>query len=1051
MPPIDGTPGPDTLNGTPGDDVINGLGGNDTIDGGDGNDTINGGTGNDALSGGNGDDTFIEDEFSSPTDTFNGGAGTDTIELRAVATPIVTSFGLMSPHSLANAGTMTSIERLVFASQPGQLVQASIAYATWASSGITQIVGGAGRDFLSVVVGAAAGTYTMPTLPLSGWGGVPTNAWEWTGDIVVLSSAAPIGTNVTLNALAGASFMQILAGGAGDDVLNGSANADSFEASRGADQVNAGGGNDSISLVNAAQATGSAWLPPTTYTGLGGIFDGGAGTDVLSIGGLVNLQATLVSIEGVMLQPAVIPPSPITARQDAAYLVLDQAHLAMLPATAFFGGTGTVEVNLAAGANFNGSQFTFLAGSNVSFAIFGGDGNGVSLTGTSAVDSFEFGIGNQSATGGAGNDLFHLGTGTDTITDFTIGQDRIDFTGSGLSSLSRVADFLTTGATGAAFVGDTSGIHFELRLPGVSASALGASNYVLDSNDYGVNYTTTSFADLMFGHALADQFHGGDGNDRLYSGGGADQLYGDGGNDTLILDGALSNTGVFGAPVLDGGAGQDTLLLRSYAPTVSNFALGFTTGVGGSFTGIETIQFDSKAGELLVASLILTQLPTSGLTTLIGGAGNDQFAVVMTAGTTATMPNFTLTNWTGGSQGDVLVLVASSIITANVTLNALEGLGAFQALIGSSGADTLNGSSGSDALDGKTGADTMIGGGGDDFYYVDNAGDIVTEALAGGTDTLISTIDQYLVANVENLTLNGTAALYGVGNSLANTLTGNTGDNLLIAGLGDDTLNGGAGNDSLFGQDGIDILNGDAGIDYLVGGLGGDTLNGGDAADALYGEDGDDVLDGGASFDTDILVGGAGNDTLRAVSGQANPDYDLIDGGAGNDTYWVDTGADLTFEAAGGGTDTVHANVTVPNAGVYLYANVENLVLEGTTAFGVGNELDNQLTGSASGNWLLGGDGADTITGLGGNDVLFGQTGADTFAFGAGSGADVIGDFVHGTDHIQLTGIYADFASLTGHFVQNGSDCALDLGGGNLIVMLGVQFSTLTAGDFLFA
>jgi Ca2+-binding RTX toxin-like protein len=175
-----------------------------------------------------------------------------------------------------------------------------------------------------------------------------------------------------------------------------------------------------------------------------------------------------------------------------------------------------------------------------------------------------------------------------------------------------------------------------------------------------------------------------------------------------------------------------------------------------------------------------------------------------------------------------------------------------------------------------------------------------------------------------------------------------------------------------------------------------------------------------------------------------------MDGGSGDDIYYVDTGDDLTFEAIGGGTDTVHANVTVPNAGVYLYANVENLVLEGTTAFGVGNELANQLTGSASGNWLLGGLGNDTISGLGGNDVLFGEGGADTFVFGANSGADVIGDFVHGTDKIQLNGIYADFASLQSHFVQGGNDGAIDLGGGNLIVLHGVDMATLTATDFIF-
>jgi len=106
-------------------------------------------------------------------------------------------------------------------------------------------------------------------------------------------------------------------------------------------------------------------------------------------------------------------------------------------------------------------------------------------------------------------------------------------------------------------------------------------------------------------------------------------------------------------------------------------------------------------------------------------------------------------------------------------------------------------------------------------------------------------------------------------------------------------------------------------------------------ADALYGEDGNDTLYGGTDFQTDILVGGNGNDVLHGDSGLG--DYDLMDGGAGDDIYYVDTPADLTFEAAADGNDTVYANIS--GAGYYLYANVENLVLLGTTPYGVGNEL----------------------------------------------------------------------------------------------------------------
>jgi Ca2+-binding RTX toxin-like protein len=186
------------------------------------------------------------------------------------------------------------------------------------------------------------------------------------------------------------------------------------------------------------------------------------------------------------------------------------------------------------------------------------------------------------------------------------------------------------------------------------------------------------------------------------------------------------------------------------------------------------------------------------------------------------------------------------------------------------------------------------------------------------------------------------------------------------------------------------------------------------------------------------------------ISGQLNPDYDLLDGGSGDDVYLVDTGADLTFEAVGGGIDTVIADIPVAGAGVYLYANVENLILQGTTAFGVGNELNNNLTGNAVSNYLLGGAGTDVINGKGGNDVLFGEAGADTFIFERGTGGDVIGDFLAGTDKIDVRAFgITSFAQLQGAFIQNGNVGAINLGNGDFIVLHNVTMTSLTAGDFL--
>ena len=100
-----------------------------------------------------------------------------------------------------------------------------------------------------------------------------------------------------------------------------------------------------------------------------------------------------------------------------------------------------------------------------------------------------------------------------------------------------------------------------------------------------------------------------------------------------------------------------------------------------------------------------------------------------------------------------------------------------------------------------------------------------------------------LPANVENLTLTGTAAINGTGNGLNNTITGNSAANTLNGLAGNDTLNGMAGDDTLDGGLGNDTLNGGVGNDTLKGGLGNDRILGGKGIDTLYGEGGSDLLD----------------------------------------------------------------------------------------------------------------------------------------------------------------------------------------------------------------
>jgi uncharacterized delta-60 repeat protein len=140
-------------------------------------------------------------------------------------------------------------------------------------------------------------------------------------------------------------------------------------------------------------------------------------------------------------------------------------------------------------------------------------------------------------------------------------------------------------------------------------------------------------------------------------------------------------------------------------------------------------------------------------------------------------------------------------------------------VVGTAGNDLLYGTPAADTLDGKAGADTLVGREGDDVYVVDNAGDVVTEAAGGGTDLVKSSVSfNFGVverAQLENLTLTGTAAISGTGNAKANTLVGNGAANLLNGSGGADVIKGVAGNDTVVGRFGLDTLTGGLGADQF--------------------------------------------------------------------------------------------------------------------------------------------------------------------------------------------------------------------------------------------
>jgi Ca2+-binding RTX toxin-like protein len=217
----------------------------------------------------------------------------------------------------------------------------------------------------------------------------------------------------------------------------------------------------------------------------------------------------------------------------------------------------------------------------------------------------------------------------------------------------------------------------------------------------------------------------------------------------------------------------------------------------------------------------------AGADTMAGGAGNDTY-VVDNAGDTIIE---------AASAGTDLVKasITYSLAGSNLENLTLTGSGNINAT-GNTLANILTGNSGNNRLDGGAGADTMVGGLGDDTYVVDVTGDKVTEVAGQGTDTIETSLASFSLAAltaVENLTYTGALNFSGIGNALANRITG---------GAGNDTFTGGAGGDTFvfnlaaFGddkitdyQDGLDKLSfslsvADSFDDFVITGNGTKTV-----------------------------------------------------------------------------------------------------------------------------------------------------------------------------------------------------------------------------------
>jgi Ca2+-binding RTX toxin-like protein len=223
-----------------------------------------------------------------------------------------------------------------------------------------------------------------------------------------------------------------LTGASKDDFIDGGAGNDLLQGAGGKDTILGGAGNDRIVL--GAANSGSA-------------VDGGLGADTLAVSGAVTLNS-LTGIEalefvggasltltgsqarnGLALNTAVSGTGALVINMDPGVSALTKLYA--------FSGTGvTVTINGTSGVDL-------MKLGNVSHTANGDDGVD-QIKGGNAADTINGGTGNDKIngaggadilTGGTGNDVFKyakasdsgLGAAADRITDFAIGQDRMNF------------------------------------------------------------------------------------------------------------------------------------------------------------------------------------------------------------------------------------------------------------------------------------------------------------------------------------------------------------------------------------------------------------------------------------------------------------------------------------------------------------------------------------------------------------------------------------------------------------------------------------------------
>ncbi|RZU02313.1 calcium-binding protein [Rivibacter subsaxonicus] len=910
----------------------------DRLEGGDGNDSLLSTSGTDVLDGGIGNDVLTIKNSTSSTVEF--GSGHDVVHYQSASGISVRINGALSVDSLqvqregealrlSFAGGLHSLnlenfyQSVASPLQAGGYSECTFADGTVLSADNLAVlcvngIGSPGTDQRDVLIGTPEGD-TLAALAdadlvlgrdgddvIAGGtgddtilGGIGADAVQGNdGDDYVRGEDGSDSLDGALgnDSLYGGDGIDLLFGGDGDDSLSGDAGSDALQGDAGLDLLDGGEGDDLLTGGDGIDTLrGGAGFDTLVGADGSDVIDPGSGFDVIRLGrgsGADRVTGYDAGGDEILFDEGVAPTDLLLSYSGSDLLITIAGTADSLRVEQFVNYWNQVSLRFADGTTWTSYKIW-----EVLTTVHGTEAADV-LTGANGSDRLYARGGNDTLDGRDGHDLLDGGVGDDTLTGGT-GYDTLD----GGPGIDRMVG------------GGDSDFYLVDNAADLIVEVSGGGDY--DWVEASVAYTLPSFVEGLeltgignisgTGNSLDNSIEGNAGNNTLTGGAGADELYDyDGGADSL--------NGGTGADDMEGGPGDDTYVVDSAQDAVYEYELEgndlvqasvsyvlpdeverLTLTGGSALSGEGNLAANAITGN--TAANVLrghagddTLSGGTGADSMYGGLGNDSYVVDNAAdlvselageGTDSVSSSAT---YTLAADVENLTLTGSSALKG--TGNALDNL-----LSGNTGANSITGGAGNDTINGGSGNDTMLGGTGDDTYFANVATDVVTEAVNEGIDTVNSSATLTLSANVENLTLTGTSALNGTGNTLANVLIGNSGSNLLTGGDGNDTIDGGMGNDTMVGGIGNDTFYVDVSTDVITeaAGAGTDTVMSG--VTLSLGSNLENLTLTGSNF-----VNGTGNTLNNTLTG--NSVANTLSGGEGNDTYIGAAGNDTVTDSS---------------------------------------------------------------------------------------------------------------------------------------------------------